>query len=106
MDKNLVLDESLATASGVLLIRDGEVVEFFPRSSNGKDLGLSGDEIVLTASDEMELAEALQEFTSKTKHLSKKMENDQQEIDRLTIESAKTLNRIESTLQKLEAFVG
>jgi peptidoglycan hydrolase CwlO-like protein len=106
MSENLVLDKSFASASGVLLISNGEIVEFFPRASNGKDLGLSDDAIVLTESDEAVLAETLQEFAAKIKYLNEKMQNDQKEIDRLKIESAKTLNRIESSLQKLEAFVG
>ncbi|CAN5593013.1 hypothetical protein BH24ACI2_BH24ACI2_04060 [soil metagenome] len=104
MNENLVLDKSFASASGVLLLRNGEIVEFFPQTSNGRDLGLS-DEIVLTKAGEAELTEALQDFVAKMKHLNKKMDEDQREIDSLKAESVKTLNRIETSLKKLEAFV-
>lgn len=104
MNENLVLDKSFASASGVLLLRNGEVVEFFPQTSNGKDLDLL-DEIVLTKAEEAELTEALQDFTVKMKQLNKKMEEDQKEIDTLKVKSVKTLYRIENSLRKLEAFV-
>lgn len=105
MSENLVLDKSFASASGVALIRNGEIVEFFPQTSNGKDLGLSGDETILTKSEEAELTAALQDFVVKMKRLNKKMKEDQKEIDSLKAESVKSLKRIENSLRKLEAVV-
>ena len=105
MNKNLVLDESLASASGVLLISNGEIVEFFPRRSNGKDLGLSGDDFFLTDSDEAELAEALREFSAKIKILNARMDASQSEIEKLNEKSAARNERYEAAMQKLEGLL-
>ncbi len=102
---NLMLDKTLESASGVLLIRNGEIVEFFPQTSNGKDLGLADDEFVLTEAEEAELVEAFQDFSAKMKVLIKNMDNSQAEIDRLNEESDKRQKRIEATLKRLEEFV-
>ncbi len=102
---NLMLDKTLESASGVLLIRNGEIVEFFPQTSNGKDSGLADDEFVLTEAEEAELVEAFQDFSAKMKVLIKNMDNSQAEIDRLNEESDKRQKRIEATLKRLEEFV-
>jgi len=102
---NLVLDKTLESASGVLLIRNGEVVEFFPQTSNGKNLGLSDDEIILTKSEEAELTEALEDFIAKMKVINKSMDDSQAEIERLQEESDKRQKRIEASLKRLEEFV-
>ena len=100
-----ISDGALATASGVALIDNGKIVEFFPRAANGKDLGLSGDEIVLTASDEAELAEALREFSAKIKILNAKMDASQSEIEKLSEKSASRNERFEVAMQKLERLL-
>ncbi len=102
---NLVLDKTLESASGVLLIRNGEIVEFFPQTSNGKDSGLADDEFVLTEAEEAELAEALKDFSVKMKVLIKKMDDSQKEIDQLSEKSVKRQKRIEIAMQKLEGLL-
>lgn len=103
MSENLDLGKSLASASGVALIRNGEVVEFFPQTSG--DLGLSGDEIVLTASEQAKLTAAVEDFIVKIKVINKSMDDSQAEIERLRSESDKRQKRIDSCLKKLEEFV-
>lgn len=101
---NLVLDKTLESASGVLLIRNGEIGEFFPKTSNRKDSGLADDEFVLTEAEEAELVEALQDFSAKMKVSIKNMGDSQAEIDRLREESDKRQKRIETALKRLEEF--
>lgn len=102
MSTNLVLDESLASASGVLLISNGEIVEFFPRSSNGKDLGLDDEHFVLTEAEEIELKNALEDFVTKIQIIYKKMDETQIEIDKSRAESAKNQKRIDASLARLD----
>ncbi len=102
MSENLVLDKSLASASGVALIRNGEVVEFFPQTSS--DLGLSGDEIVLTESDEAELTEALRDFVAEIKIVYRRMDETQAEIERLSAKSTERQKRIDASLERIEGL--
>ncbi|MGI8494638.1 MAG: hypothetical protein ACR2L1_04905 [Pyrinomonadaceae bacterium] len=87
------------------MLRNGEVVEFFPQSSNGQDLGLADDEIVLTESEEAELAESLRDFTAKMKVINQKMDDSQKEIDRLSDKSAERQKRFEIAMQKLDGLL-
>ncbi|MDQ3321327.1 MAG: Atg14 domain-containing protein [Acidobacteriota bacterium] len=103
MGENLVLGKSFASASGVALIRNGEIVEFFPQTSG--DLGLSGNEIVLTKSDEAELTEALRDFVSKMKVINQRIDASQKEIERLSDKSAERRKRFEIAMQKLEGLI-
>lgn len=103
MSENLVLDKSFASASGVLLLRNGEVVEFFPQTSNRKDLGLS-DEIVLTKAEETELTEAIQDFVAKIKIVYQKMDETQTEIDKLSAKSVERQKRIDASIERIERF--
>jgi peptidoglycan hydrolase CwlO-like protein len=102
MSENLVLDKSLASASGVALIRNGEVVEFFPQTSG--DLGLSGDEIVLTESDETKLTEALRDFVAEIKIVYRRMDETQAEIERLSAKSTERQKRIDASLERIEGL--
>ncbi len=104
MSENLVLDKSFASASGVILLRNGEVVEFFPQSSN--EMGTnSSDDIVLTKSEEAELTEVLQDFAAKMTVINQKMDASQKEIDRLNDKSAERHKRFETAMQKMEGLL-
>ena len=105
MSENSVLNKTLESASGVLLIRNGEVVEFFPQTSDGEDLGLSDDEIVLTESEEAELTSILGNFLAKIRVINKKTEDSQKEIERLSDKSAERQRRFEIAMQKLERLL-
>lgn len=128
-----ILKKNLAKASGVVLIRQGEIIDFFPQLPNvieDRDTGrLRGYAFVEMSSEEEaqdvmenvtggfalnslysqqeedELAEVLKYFSANTKAIYQKIDKSQKEIDRLKTKSIKRQKRFEIAMKNLESLL-
>jgi hypothetical protein len=128
-----ILKKNLAKASGVVLIRQGEIIDFFPQSSNiiedretlrSRGFGfveMSSEEeaqdvmenvtggfainSLYSQQEEDELAEVLKYFSANTKAIYQKIDKSQKEIERLKTKSIKRQKRFEIAMKNLESLL-
>ena len=98
-----VLDKELATASGVALIRNGEIVEFFPRVSNENEVFFSNDEKNFpTEVEESELIAAIEDFTIELNAINKKMQKSQAQIEKFDRKADERDEHFKKIMQNME----
>jgi RNA recognition motif-containing protein len=129
-----ILNKRLSNASGVVLIRGGEIIDFFEKSAMIEDketensLGfgfveMSSKEIGKTIvehyklfendamftdiadQEDAEFPKILRDFIKNTQLSYRKIEASQKEIEKLNTKSAKRQKRFEDAMQKLEGLL-
>ncbi len=111
-----ILNKKLQKATGVVLLRSGEIIDFFPQTNIVEDketdyprgfgfFGMSEIDATFEPNREAELNVLFTDFTKKQKACYQKIDASQKEIAKLNIKSAKRQKRFEIAMQKIEGLL-